>query len=283
MYGLAGDLRDAVDVGERALASFEARGDVWWACRTLWVLSTAANALGEWARALDYCRRALDHGQAVNDLRLKVVGLWRTGSTHILRGDPTTGLRYCEEALALSPIPFDAAMVGAMRGYGLVKGGDAAAGTTGLGEAVAWFERSRLHYTRWSFVIRLGEGYLRLGDRERARACFEEVLDKSREGGYRFLEGVAERLLGEILMLEDRAAATVHLVGAVGILETMGARDELAKAWVAQAQMCHVGGDAAGARVLLEHALALFETLGTLDEPPRVRAALAALEDPPSA
>ncbi len=105
VYGLAGDLRDAVDVGERALASFEARGDVWWACRTLWVLSTAANALGEWARALDYCRRALDHGQAVNDLRLKVVGLWRTGSTHILRGDPTTGLRYCEEALALLADP----------------------------------------------------------------------------------------------------------------------------------------------------------------------------------
>ena len=51
-----------------------------WACRALWALSPAAQLLGEWERGLGYCRRALDHGQSVNDLRLKVVGWWRTGS-----------------------------------------------------------------------------------------------------------------------------------------------------------------------------------------------------------
>ena len=46
--------------GERALAAFEARGNVWWACRALWALSPAANDVGEWERGLEYCRRALE-------------------------------------------------------------------------------------------------------------------------------------------------------------------------------------------------------------------------------
>ena len=76
-YVCAGDLQKAVAAGEQALATFETRGHVWWACRTLWQLIQAANALGEWQRGLAYCRKALEYGQTVDDLRLKVVGWWR--------------------------------------------------------------------------------------------------------------------------------------------------------------------------------------------------------------
>src|SRR5207248_7062720 len=112
----AGDLRGAIDAGERALETLEARGNLWWASRALWALSPVANALGEWDRGLAYCRRALEHGHAVNDLRLKVVGWWRTGSTHIQRGDFAAGLQCLDEALALAPIPFDLGMMRANRG-----------------------------------------------------------------------------------------------------------------------------------------------------------------------
>jgi len=142
----AGELESALEFGERALVTFEARGNIWWACRSLWALSPVANYLGEWERGLEYCRRALEHGRAANDLRLKVVGWWRTGSTHIQRGDADAGLRCCEEALALSPIAFDAAMIQAVRGYGLIKAGDVAAGTAEVTAVVAWFERSKLQY-----------------------------------------------------------------------------------------------------------------------------------------
>src|SRR5206468_4023451 len=67
VYAFAGRLREAVAAGERALTVFEARGNIWWACRTLWGLHTASLYLGEWSRGLEYCRRALAHGQAVND------------------------------------------------------------------------------------------------------------------------------------------------------------------------------------------------------------------------
>jgi class 3 adenylate cyclase/tetratricopeptide (TPR) repeat protein len=279
VYVFAGDLRDAVAAGGRALATFEARGNVWWACRTLWHLSTAANIQGEWQQSLRYCQRAIEHGKAVNDLRLKVVGYWRTGTTHIHRGDIQTGLGWCEDALALSPLPYDAAMVKAAQGYGLVKAGDATAGTAALVEALAWFERSQLRYTRSLFALRLGEAYLRQGARLRARTTFEEVLATSREAGYRHLEGVAQRFLGEALVVEDPASAAEHLESAARILQEVGARNEVAKVLVAQAHLRRAAGDPGGARELVERALALFEALGTLDEPRRVQTVLAALHD----
>jgi class 3 adenylate cyclase/tetratricopeptide (TPR) repeat protein len=279
VYVFAGDLQGAVTAGERALATFEARGNIWWACRTLWHLSTAANIQGEWQKSLRYLERAIEHSRVVNDLRLKVVGYWRTGTTHILRGDVQVGLRWCEDALALSPLPFDAAMVKAAQGYGLVKAGETTAGTAALAEALAWFECSHLRYTRALFALRLGEAYLRQGARPLARPIFEEVLATSREAAYRHLEGVAQRFLGEALMVEDSASAAEHLESAARILKEVGARNEVAKVLVAQAHLHRAAGNPRGARELLERALALFETLGTLDEPLRVQTVLAALHD----
>jgi transcriptional regulator with AAA-type ATPase domain/tetratricopeptide (TPR) repeat protein len=276
-YFVAGDLRHALASGERALASFEARGDVWWACRTLWLLGFTANALGDWSQGLAYCRRALEHGQAVNDLRLKVVGWYRTGSTHIHRGDLEAGLQCFREALALAPNPLDAAMIKAMHGYGVMKAGQVAAGTAELAEAMEWFGTSNLRYTRTVVALWLGEGHLRHGDRDRARRIFEEALAVSREVGYRYAEGVATRLLGECLAPADPAGAGALLEAAARVLEEVGARNELAKALTARAEIHRAAGETAEARSALERALALFEAAGTLDEPSHVRAALAAL------
>ena len=123
IYIFVGRLKEAVEAGERALEIFESRGNFWWASRTFWHLSVAANGLGEWDASLDYCRRALDHGVALDDLRLKAVGWLRMGSAHIQRGDLPSGLECCDNALALAPIPYDAAMARAARGYAKIKAG----------------------------------------------------------------------------------------------------------------------------------------------------------------
>ena len=277
VYAMAGDLRAAVEPGERALHAFEQQGNVWWACRTLWGLSIALIYLGEWERSLGYCRRALEHGEAVNDRRIKVVSWWRTGWTHIHRGDPETGVRCCQEALDLSPSPVDAAMAKAAQGYGLIRLGQVQAGTAQLAEAVAWFEQSNLHLTRSSFGVWLGDSYLLQGERERARTILEAVLTTSRDLGYRHLEGIAHRLLGQALRAAESGPAARHLETAIRILEEVGARNEYAKALVAQAELRRAEGHSAEARRLLEEALAVFEALGTLEEPRRVQAAITAL------
>jgi class 3 adenylate cyclase/tetratricopeptide (TPR) repeat protein len=273
----AGRLREALEAGERALAVFEARHNIWWTCRTLWGLSLTAIPLADWARSLAYCRRALAHGQEVGDRRLQVVGWWRSGWTHIQRGDAEIGIECCRQALALTPSPYDAAMARAAMGYGLVKSGKADDGIALLQDAVDWFERSRLAFTRAWYAIWLADSHLLAGDDGAARRLAEEVRAKSHEAGYRYFEGLAERLLGTALLAEDPAAAARHLECALAILEPAGVRNDVAKVLVAQAQLRRAAGDVAGARALLERALSIFEDLGTLHEPARVRAALAQL------
>ena len=278
IYLFVGRLRETIEIGERALASFEACGNLWWAWRTICRLNPAANALGDWEASFSYCRRALQYGEVLGDLRIKVVGLWRMGATYVHQGDPQTAVQYCDEALALGPLPFDAAMAKAVRGYGKIKLGLVDAGIADLSEAVRWFEKSGLRYSHGRYSLFLAEGFLRRGDRTAARPVIGALLETSRALGYSHLEGTACWLMGECLATEALASAEPYVETAMGILEGIGARNDLARTMVTRAALRQAADDLTTARYLLDRAGAIFRELGTLDEPPRVEAARAALD-----
>ena len=237
VYLIAGRLREAVETGEHALASFEAMGYLWWACRTIWHLQPTAIALGDWDASLNYCHRALDYGATLKDQRIKVVGTWRMGAAYIHQGDHQRGMQYCSEALALGPLPFDAAMAKALRGYGEIRAGLVDAGIADLIEAVTWFESSRLRYTRPRCVSWLAEGHLRRGDCAAARPLIEDAVETSRTMGYLHPEGLASCLMGECLMPEVPASAEPYVETAMEILGRIGARNDLARAMATRAAL----------------------------------------------
>jgi tetratricopeptide (TPR) repeat protein len=170
-------------------------------------------------------------------------------------------------------------MIKAVRALGLVKIGDVTTGITDMEEAIAWFERSKLRYTRSFVALWLAETCLRHGDHDRARTLVDDVLAISRAIGYRHLEGVATRLLGELLIETEPAAAAEHVASALVILGEVGARNDVAKTLVAQAALRRASGAARDARGILETALKVFDDQGTLDELAQARGTLAA--DPP--
>ncbi len=277
VYMIAGRLQEALEAGERALAFFETRGNRWWAGRTLWHLTAVANYLGNWEASLDYCRRGLEHGVALQDLRLKVVGWTRMGLAHIQQGDIERGLECCNEALALAPLPRDAAFARVILGYGKIKAGRLDEGIAELSEGLAWFESSHMRWTHTIGAVWLAEGYLRRGDREGARPLIERVLATSRATGYLHYEGRASWLMGEYLAADAPAAAEDHVETAMRIFERVGARNDLAKAMVTRAGLRQRAGDIAAAQLLLEAANAIFRALGTHGEFARIDAALAGL------
>jgi class 3 adenylate cyclase/tetratricopeptide (TPR) repeat protein len=195
VYIFSGELSAAMAAGERALAVFEARHNRWWACRALSQLSPAANALGQWEQSLAYCQRAMAHAVALDDLRQKVSALVRMASTYIQRGDWQSGLRHCEAAEALGPMPYDAAAVQAVRGYGLVKAGDYPGGIALLEAALAWYDRSHLQYTRCQFSLWLADAYLHSGQAQQALAVATQVTNISQQSGYRHLQRLATQML----------------------------------------------------------------------------------------
>jgi tetratricopeptide (TPR) repeat protein len=278
VYLTAGRLRETIEVGERALASFESLGNLWWAVRTISQISPAAIALGEWDRSLNYCRRAIEHGTTLNEVRLRVIGLWRMGVTYTQQGNPERGVKCCNEALALKPLPYDAATAKWARGYGEIRAGRVDAGIADLREALVWLESSRLSYPRWRASLYLAEGYLRRGDGVAARSLIEGILEPSRAMGYLHFEGLACWLMSECLAPEDPGFAEPYVATAMEILGRIGARNDLGRAMVTRAALRQAAGDLTTARQLLDQAEAVFRKLGTLDEPARVEAARVALD-----
>jgi class 3 adenylate cyclase/tetratricopeptide (TPR) repeat protein len=275
-YLFAGELRAAVASGDRAVAILEAQENLWWACRTLWNTAQAAIYLGEWEASLAYCRRVLAHATTLNDKRLKVVGLYRLGSAYIGRGDIERGLRCCEKALALGPLPFDVAMANVFHGYGEIRAGRPDAGIAELTQAIAWFDRSGLHHVRVTPALRLAEGYLSRGELAAAQTLIDDALSTSQTKGYRYVEGLAHRLLAECLAVESPAVAIQHATKAQRIFEAVGTRNDLAKTLVTRAKLSQ--RNPVEARRLLEDAAAIFKALGTLDEFARASAALTAFD-----
>ncbi len=198
--------------------------------------------LGEWETSLAYCRRALTHGAAVDDRRSQAIGLWRMGSVHVQRGDPRSGIKCCDEALALAPSPYDAANAKAVRGYGQIKMGQLDAGVAEMIEAVAWFENFRLGQPSRRWALWLAEGHLLRGDVGHARSLAIDILNESREAGYRHIEGLACWLMSNCLR-EDPGAAEEYVEQAIRIFEAIGARNDFAKALATRAGLLWRAGD----------------------------------------
>jgi tetratricopeptide (TPR) repeat protein len=172
-------------------------------------------------------------------------------------------------------MPFDASVISAIRGYGLARRGDLAAGIATLQDAVAWFRGARLRYSATMTALRLVEAYLAAGRLAEARSLIAEVLPDAEAAGYRHAEGIGYRLLGEATLGSDPGAAAEHLGTALRLLEEAGAQNERARTLVALARIRRAAGDHRAARELLVRALAVFEALRTVDEPTHVRALLA--------
>ena len=276
-YSFAGRPREAIAAGEQVLATFEAGGNRLWASRTLWHLSLAANMLGEWETSLAYCRRALTHGAAVDDRRSQAIGLWRMGSVHVQRGDARSGIKCCDEALALAPSPYDAAHAKAVRGYGQIKMGRLDAGIAEMTEALAWFENFRLRQPSLRWALWLVEGRLLRGDVGPARSLAIDTLNESREAGYRHIEGLACWLMSDCLR-EDPGAAEEYVEQAIRIFEAIGARNDFAKALATRAGLLWRAGNSVAARQLFGEARDIFAALGTRDEQAMVEDALSELD-----
>jgi tetratricopeptide (TPR) repeat protein len=283
VLGTAGELREAVEHGKRAVAIFESTRNAWWACRTLWHLAAATLALGQWHESEAFCQRALEHGRSVSDSRLMAVAWLRLGAAQAHRGEWQTGLLFCDEAARLPHTEFDAAMLKVNRGYALVRGRQEAAGLASIEAGVEWFRRAGLRLSALTATVRLADAHVRAGNASTAARLAREVLASVRSLGYRHLEAVALAVLGEALVDVDPREADATLAHAAGVLEEIGALNDLARVRMAEARLARAASDTPRAITLIRTALRLFETLGTTDEVARARAALARAQGRPDA
>jgi tetratricopeptide (TPR) repeat protein len=123
----------------------------------------------------------------------------------------------------------------------------------------------------------LAEGYWLTKDYDKAEQTAKEALEVAERCGAKFFVGQAHRLLGEIALETDFSEALPHFEKSITIFKTIKAENELALAYADLGRLSKKHGDIVKTREHLSKALEIFERLGTLIEPDKVKKELADL------
>lgn len=122
------------------------------------------------------------------------------------------------------------------------------------------------------------EACLRVGQLVEARKTFERIIELAGSRGIKLIAAPAERLLAETLLTDgELTRAEEHFQCVMADLEQSKAESELALAYAGYHRLLRRLGRVDDARQYLMRALEIFDRLGTLIEPERVRAELSAL------
>jgi tetratricopeptide (TPR) repeat protein len=130
-----------------------------------------------------------------------------------------------------------------------------------------------------SYIVLLfrGEAFWLARQYDEARKNLEESLEVMVRCGARLHGGWAHRLLGEIALKTSPDEAPAHFEKAISIASEIKAENELALAYSGMGRYHKHQGNTEQARQYLTDALEIFERLGTLIEPDKVREELAGL------
>jgi len=128
-----------------------------------------------------------------------------------------------------------------------------------------------------TFAPLLAEGYLLSGEYDKAIKTIEELIELAQRCGAKWYFDFAHYLLGEVTLKTDPNEAAPHFEKAISTFQDIRAENDLALAYSGMGRLHKEQGNLEEARKYLADALEIFERLGTLIEPDKVRKELAEL------
>jgi len=274
-----GDFDRVLAVKEELLRMMEQRFNPRWYVRGLCAASRACICLGRWDEAVEEAEKALKAAEESSDNSLVVFAAWTLSMACTWRGDLGRAVEYGELALQKSVAPADKAWAQRGLGWALCRAGEANRGIELLAAALQNFQTGHRRPGLIPTTCTLGAGYWLAGEDDKARQTLEKGLEIAERCGARYYVGFAQRLLGEIALKTDPSQAAAYFEKSIAILREIKAENELALAYSGYGRLHKQQGLIAQAREYLTKALQIFERLGTLIEPDRVREELAGLPE----
>jgi tetratricopeptide (TPR) repeat protein len=204
---------------------------------------------------------------------------WILSMAYASKNDLGQALEHAELAIQKAPTPGDKAWSQATLAWVWCRMGEPHRGVETLAQLVSMLRAVGFVPSELIFALYLGEGYWRAGEYAKATQTFRELLPVAERCGMQFAIGSAHRLLGEVALHTDPDQAAPHFEQSIATLHAIHAENELALAYAGYGRLHAQQGDTAQARDYLTRALAIFERLGTLGEPDKVRQVLAALPE----
>ena len=239
--------------------------------------SMAYSYLGRWNEALEEGQKAMSVAERFLDDSSMAFATVFTSIACCFRGNLARAIEYGELAIRKASTPADKMWGQAVLAHALSKRGEAPTQSQVL-DSLNQMAKDASLVSSWLIGVPwCAEANLLAGDYDKAELIGKEMLERAERGGGRTFVGLAHRLLGEIALKTNPDEAAPHFDQAISILKEIKAENELALAYSGMGRYHKQRGDTDQAREYLTKALEIFERLGTLIEPDKVREELAEL------
>jgi len=246
------------------------------------VLAAACNAcaeLGRFDQAVEEGKKALNTAQDYSDNSLISWAASMISVAYTHKRDLDQAIRYGELAVAKAPTPSDKAGAQLFLAWAWCHRGEPDKGLDVLVELVPLLQA--IHIVPYELAANafLADGYRLAGEYEKGRHAAEEILKLADRCGSKIYIGYAYLLLGQISLLTNPFPAAAHFEKSIAVFLEIKAENYLALAYSGMGRFHKQQGNPTQAHEYLSKALEIFERLGTLIEPDKVRKELAELPE----
>jgi tetratricopeptide (TPR) repeat protein len=221
-------------------------------------------------------QKALTVAEKSSDNSLITFAAWNLSIAYNWKGDSDMAIKYGELAVQKAPTPFDKAFGQRSLGWALCRAGEPNRGIEILTALLPIFQTGFM-VSEIPLTCYLGEGYWLVGEDDKAMQTLEKGLEIAERCGARYYSAFSQRLLGEIVLKTNPAHAAPYFEKSIAVFREIKAENELALAFAGYGRCYKLKGQIAQAREYLTKALEIFERLGTLIEPDKIRKELTGL------
>jgi tetratricopeptide (TPR) repeat protein len=264
---------------EDVLRIMERQFNLRWHTYALCPAARAYAYLGCWDEAVEEGQKALSAAEDFSDNSLFSMAAWNLSIVYTWKGDLARAVEYGELAVEKAPTPAEKAWGQRSLAWAWCRSGDPTRGIELLKKILPIFRAGQFINSEIPLACFLGEGYWLAGEDDKARQSLEKGLEMAEQCGVRYYAGFAQRLLGEIALKTNPVRATSHFEKSISVFQEIKAENQLAMAYTGYGRLLKRQGEITRAREYLTKALEIFERLGTLLEPGKVRKILAELPE----
>jgi class 3 adenylate cyclase/tetratricopeptide (TPR) repeat protein len=272
-----GDYERVLALKERALRMLEQSFHLRNYVRPLLISSLALTELGRWDEAVELGQKALSTAQDFSDNSLASWAAWTISLAYTAKRELDRAIESGEIALETAHTPGEKLTAQAALAKAWCHAGESEKGIEMLTGLVAVDQAVGFVPALLAHTDSLAEGYWLAGELDKARETAHHLLELAERCGARGYLGKAHRLLGETSLKTNPNEAEAHFEKSINLLRKVKSENELAHAYTGVGRLHKQEGKTAEARECLRKALEIFERLGTLIEPDKVRQELAEL------
>ncbi len=277
-----GDFGQVLTYKEEALRTIEQRFNLRVYVWALTAASWAYTYLGRWDEAVKEGQEALRVAEEFSDNSLISFAASIISFALNSEGDLGRAIEYGEMAVHKASTPADKVWAQGFLAWVRCRSGEAHRAIEILAQIVSIQKAGRFRMGETGYTVELGEAYWLAENYDKATQTLQAGLELADSTGYKLCIGWAHRLLGEIALKTNPAQvgeplAVPHFEKSIDLLREIKAENHLALAYAGYGQFHKQRGNMPRAREYLTKALEIFERLGTLIEPDKVRKELAEL------